>query len=140
MAAERVNTEVVTGIRLLPPREAESRLYDIWHGFEMSPRLPQDVGKRSNALRELGQVLSLEAQEYLQEDVEVVGGGGVKHVARGLLIKERATREARGALREKKASVLTAKEEAAKASPSQKARVRRQKAYERRGTDPRRIR
>lgn len=127
MKAERMQvvvqeetTSSLEGEKLLSPQQVEGRLHKIWYNFEMSPRRPEDAGRRRNELRELSDSLSPVVERYLEEEIDVVRAGARQRIPRGLWIKAQAMEEARVKLREKKADVLAAKEKAAKASRSEK--------------------
>lgn len=136
MVAERVPDVEETSRRPLSPGEAAKRLDEIWYKFEKSLRRPEDAGRRTTELKQLGDLLSPAAEKYLEEEVEVVREGRTVRQTRGLWIKGKATERAREDLREQRATVIAAKKKAEEASDSEKREIRRQKASQRRGTRP----
>lgn len=120
---EVVETSEVTDNSL---EEATQFLRDIWADFWRGPQGPEDKRKRQMAIAEILDILKPEIVEYLTEP----GEGGMSLLGK---IRDETRREVSISESSQR------REEIKRPSRGQAIAIRRQKAQQRRGTDPRDI-
>ncbi|MDO8452685.1 MAG: hypothetical protein Q7S79_02945 [bacterium] len=120
--------------RKLDFQEAEARLYQIWHQYELFAQTPDQAAARARAVEQVEGSLSEYARRYMREPVAVELQGGRQMAPRSQEIRWRAVMDARGQ-REEQRRLRAESERRNRASVGKRRAIRRKKAAER-GKDP----